>query len=48
MVIHGHQSYFFVEFGINKTMNVSMGKSLYELVFIVQPQLPLDIILGSD
>ena len=38
----------FVEFGINTTMNVYMGKSPYEFVFGVQPWLPVDIMLGSD
>ena len=38
----------FVEFGINTTMHVSMGKSSYKLVFKVQPQLSVDIMLGSD
>ena len=38
----------FLEFGINTTVNVSKGKSPYELAFGVQPWLPVDIMLGSD
>ena len=38
----------FVEFGINTTVNISMGKSPYELVFGVEPCLPVDIVLDSD
>ena len=38
----------FVEFGINTTVNVSMGKYPYELVIRLYLQLPVDIILGID
>ena len=38
----------FVEFDMNITVNISMGKSPYVFLFGLQPQLLVDIMLGSD
>ena len=37
----------FVEFGINTTLNVSTGYAPFELVYGVQPTLPVDLVLGT-
>ena len=38
----------FVEFGINTTMNVSIGKSPHEIIFGVQPWIPVNVMLAAN